>query len=133
LVYTLRYKRGIGAAQQSVIDPSPETIDFVLDEMLPGVDCFIVLYTNKKIENCCCIQSMIKKDNKPFIEYMVEVHFKSNGEYTFYRKYFLSVDEVKKMFRMFALGIIPVVDDWDDVTDEVNKIMKRQKLRNKNG
>jgi len=125
--YTLRYKRGVGVSEQNIKNPSPEMIELVLDELLPSLDYYIVLNSKPMVNNCDCLQTVIKWDDKPIIEFMVEVHFKVDGDFIYYRRYFSSIDEVKKMFRMFALGIIPDVVGWDDVTEEVKEAVRQNK------
>ena len=131
--YFLRYKRGAGANEQTVSNPSPEMIDFIISELIPGKDYYIVLSSKPHIKNCDCVQTVIKWDDKPVVEYLVEAHFKVDGDFIYYRKYFPDIDEVKKMFRMFALGVIPAVDSWDDVTEEIKEIVRLKKWEKKNG
>ena len=127
--YTLRYKRGVGANEQTEYNPSPEIIDFVIDELLPGMDYYIVLSSDERVKNCDCVQTVIKKeDDKPIIEFMVEAHFKTDDGFIYYRKYISEINEVKRLFRMFALEVIPDMNDWDDVTEEVIKSVEEQML-----
>jgi hypothetical protein len=132
--YKLRYKLGVGAVEQITSNPSPETIDSVIDELLPPMDHYIVLSSDERVKNCDCIQTVIKdKDDKPTIEYMVEVCFKNDEGFAFYRKYIGEINEVKRLFRMFALEVIPDIHGWDDVTEDVKKsIEKHKQERGKN-
>ena len=131
--YTLRYKHGVGANEQTEYNPSPEIIDSVINELLPGRDYYIVLSSDERVKNCDCVQTVIKWDDKPVVEYMIEVHFIKDGDFIYYRKYYSDAGAVKKMFRMFALGVIPAVDGWDDVTEEIKEIVRQKKCEKKNG
>jgi len=119
--YTLRYKRGVGAEEQNVKNPSPEIIELVINELLPAIDYYIVFISDQRINGYDCIQTVIIDDDKPVIEFMVEVHYKTDTDFIYYRKFFTDKYEVMKMFRMFAFGIIPDISDWEDVTEKVTR------------
>ena len=126
--YTLRYKRGAATNEQTEHNPSPEIIDFVIGELLPGVDHYIVLSSDKPVKNCDCVQTIIKGgDDKPVFEFLVEALLTTGDSFICHRIYINEIDEVKRLFRMFALGVIPDICDWDDVTEDVKRSIEKHK------
>ena len=71
---------------------------------------------------------VIRLDDKPDIEYQVELQ-KFNGDVvSFYRIYEHDIDNVQRYFRMYALGVLPDLSQWKDVTSEIwEKVAQQQK------
>ena len=104
---------------ETTTNPSPETIEQAIDDIIPARSNFVILEATPRLKDCDCIQTIIKWDDKPQIEYMVEAHFKYGENFTYYRRFTTDVDWLKKLFRMFALEEIPDVEGWEDATEDV--------------
>ena len=107
-------------------DPSPEMIDSAIDELLPVKNDFVVLVSKERVENCDFIQTTIRKDDcDTELTYQVEVRFQYTkeypGDFKQHKLYTTDLDYVKKMFRMFALEVIPDVTGWIDITEELKE------------
>jgi len=100
-------------------DPSPDVIDKAIGELLPIKYDFVVLVNKEPINNCEYVQTLIKQDNAPEIKYQLETRFVYENHFCHYQKFTMDAEEVKRMFRMFALGIIPKVDGWSDITADL--------------
>lgn len=123
MTFTLKYGRGKGVREQKITNPSPEMIEQTIKELLPGLDYYIVFQSEPPVNNYAYIQTAIERwDDKPEIKYMVEVNVKSDENFTQYRKYIKDENEVKRLFRMFALEKTPDVTDWKDVTEEIKNL-----------
>jgi len=122
-------------------DPTPEDIDRVIDELRPIKNNFVVLVSDPRIENCECIQTLIEQSNDSNgvfqddeIVYLVEVQFKysknkriEKGKFNQYAFHTSDVEKVKRMFRMFSLGVIPDVTGWKDITEVMNELIDKRK------
>ena len=102
-------------------DPSPEQIDKAIDELLPIQDDFVVLVNTEPINNCKYVQTLITSDNAPEINYQIETRFVYENHFSHYQIFIINEIEVKRMFRMFALGIIPNIDGWSNITADLMK------------
>ena len=122
--FALLYGRGKNVGRQTLTDPSPEMIEEAINELLPALDYFVVLESNPPIKNIAYVQTAIKNDNndKPEIMYIIEVNEKTDDSFIQYRRYAEDANEVKKLFRMFALGIIPDISEWENVTEEIKNL-----------
>ena len=112
-------------------NPSPEVIDRAIEELRPIQDNFVILIADPRIENCDCIQTLIKRGNDPDgvfksdeLVYLVEVQFVyskefEKGQFNQYSFHTSDMEEVKRIFRMFALGVIPDISGWKDITADV--------------
>ena len=111
-------------------DPSPEAIEEAINELLPMEDHFVILESGKKVANCSFIQTQIhdeKKDDNdtPIILFHVEVRFDYDKSlFKQYQTHISDIELVKKLFRMFALEVIPDVTGWIDITNDL--IRKRE-------
>ena len=38
------------------------------------------------------------------------------------------LEEVKRLFRVFAAGVIPEMNSWDDATEDIKKSVEKQML-----
>jgi len=101
----------------TVDDPTPERIDQAINDLIPAAFHFAILESNPPTDNCWYIQTFIVPNLKPEIKYMVESRFVYDDYYKHYRSYTTDTDMLKRMFRMFALGIIPDVIQWADITE----------------
>ena len=116
-----------------IIDPSPEAIEKAINELLPMKNHFVILDSEKKVENCSYIQTIISddkghEDDVPQITFCVELRFNYDKPlFKQYKTYVSDIDLVKKMFRMFALGIVPDVTGWIDITEEMNELSRKKK------
>ncbi|MCL2099090.1 MAG: hypothetical protein FWH24_01460 [Oscillospiraceae bacterium] len=110
-------------------NPSPEAIEQAIDGIIPAAFHFVILEANSRLNGCGCIQTIIKWDDKPQIDYMVEAHFKADGKFTYYRHYTTDADWLKKLFRLFALDIIPDVEGWEDATADVLRQIEKSRKK----
>ena len=108
-------------------DPSPEMIDLAMNEIIPARFHFVILESKPHTNNCVCIQTIIKLDDRPQINFMVEAHFKHGEKFAYYRCYTSDIDWLKRVFRMFALEEVPNTENWVDVTDEVIASINKSK------
>ena len=126
---------------RNIENPSPEDIDFTLDELRPMKNNFVILASDPRIENCDCIQTLIERNTDPDgvfkddeIVYLVEVQFIyskefEKGKFNQYAFQTANVKQVKKMFRMFALGVVPDISSWKDITEEITAIIDKKEER----
>lgn len=118
-----------GNKEGRIYDPTPEEIERAIDELMPIENDFFVLDSIEPINNCRMVQTIIdneKNDDSPKLRYHVETQFTyckeapfAEGNFTQYKKYTTDVNEVKMLFRMFALGETPDVTGWEDITAEI--------------
>ena len=127
MMYELRYSRGAGTKSQIVNNPSFELIDYLIDELFPVINYYIVLSTDEKVDDCDCIQTVFRLVGEHDIEYQVELLFKHEVGRSFYRKYTTDRSEVKGFFRLFLMEIIPDLKEWDNVTEEVEATLHKRK------
>jgi len=113
----------VGKGKRELYDPSPEEIDRAINELIPAPYHFVFMQSKARVENCDYIQTIIDDDHETLIRYCVEVRFQYTDNYPGDHKQCqlmtTDADNVKKMFRMFALGIVPNVDGWTDITEEL--------------
>lgn len=136
MAYTLEYGRGIAVSEQVKIDPSPEDIERVINELLPTIDHYAVLTADMPVNNFEYIQTAIHDNgDAPEIEFLVEARKKTNDGFVQYQTHIKDINEVKRLFRMFALERPPDITDWVDVTEEIKSLPsvdeQRKKLRKK--
>ncbi len=105
-------------------DPSPETIDKAVDELLPVEPNFLILETDEPIDCCEFVQTAIvwEDDETDIAElrYDLEVHFSDGKPYRQYGIETYDPEFVKRTMRMFALGVTPKIDsNWKDITNDI--------------
>lgn len=101
-------------------NPSPEMIDQAIDELIPVKFHFVVLEYDEPVQNCLYVQTLIENDNTPEIQYLLETRFVHDDDsFTHYQTFTTDEDELKRIFRMFALGVIPKTEGWKDITEDL--------------
>ena len=100
-------------------DPSLEVIDKAVGELLPIKDDFVVLVNTEPISNCEYVQTLITKDIAPEIRYQLETRFVYENHFCHYQRFTTDAEEIKRIFRMFALGIVPNIEGWSDITADL--------------
>jgi hypothetical protein len=123
--YTLTVLTGPGTSRL-IPDPPPEAIDWAIDAMLPVDDYFVILDTENPVERCAFVQTMlVEMDTAAEIKYMTEARFEYGEEYgenfKQYRLFSGDSEKVKTMFRLFALGKVPDISNWEDITGIIGK------------
>lgn len=110
-------------------NPSPETIDLIIGEIIPVEFHFAILQkAEKPVNDYWYIQTAMRFwGNDDVLVYDVEVHFLTEKSFLHYRKDFTDINAVKKMFRLFALGISPEITGWIDKTDYVKNMPSEKK------
>ena len=122
-----------GNSLPEIKNPSPEQIERALDDLIPAKDHFVILVSEEPVQNCAFIQTTIcwSVDTETGYYYYVDTRFNYDGErFNQYKCHMTNTNELKKMFRMFALGVIPDVTNWTDITEEM--IARRVEWRKKN-
>ena len=117
----------LGHGVNNIYDPSPEVIEQAINELIPVEDYFVILNAcENPAEHCEYLQTTLNNGedaDSPVMRYQVEARFeygnKLGQEYKHYQTFIPDVNVVKKMFRMFALGVVPRMDGWKDITDKV--------------
>ena len=123
-----------------VENPSPEEIDWAIGELRPIKGNHVILGVNPRIENCEFLQTLIEYENDPDgfftddeLVFLVQVQHKfvqskvlEKGGFKQYSFHTSDMDEVKRMFRMFALGVVPSVAGWKDITNELNALIDKR-------
>ena len=99
-------------------NPSPEEIEQAIDCLIPVMDQFVILEPELPVGNCAYIQTLIVKDKSPEIKYTLEARFEYSDKFTHLQRFVTDGDELKKIFRMFAHGVVPNTDGWTDMTAE---------------
>ena len=107
--------------KETIKNPSPEEIETAIDNLIPVIYRFVILKSEEPVQNCIFIQTLIVRNKAPELKYTVEVRFQYEDSFKQLQQYTTDVNELKKMFRMFALGIIPDTADWNDITEELIK------------
>ena len=116
-----------GGKIETITNPSPEMIEQTIDDLIPVRDHFVILESTPQLNDCVWIQTIIEWDDKPLINYSVEAHFKHGKKLAYYRRFTTDAEWLKKLFRMFALEVIPDIEGWEDVTNEVIAAIKKSK------
>ena len=104
-----------------IYNPSPEDIDKAIDELIPVKFFFVILENDEPIQNCAYIQTLITDDSTLDLRYLLEVRFVYESHFLHYQTVTTNADDLKKTFRMFALGVIPNVEGWTDITANLQK------------
>ena len=134
MTFTLTFIKGWDSGTNKLESPTPEMIEQAIDDLLPVRGYFVILESKQLVNSIEYIQTVIKDDDESTIEYLVEVHERTDESFIQHRKFFADVNEVKKMFRMFALELPPDVAGWEDVTAETKGLPPPEVQRkNSNG
>ena len=125
-----------GDKKQKLYDPSPEEIDTAINELLPVDYHFVILFSQARVGDCDFIQTTISEDDcDTKLNYHVEVRFQYTEEYpgNFSQHNYDTTDiaELKRMFRMFALGNIPDITGWEDITEKIKSLPSIEEQRGK--
>jgi hypothetical protein len=125
-----------GSEKRTLYDPSPEEIDTAINELLPVDYHFVVLFSQARVGNCDYIQTIICEDDcDTKLKYHVEVRFQYTknypGDFSQHKYYTTDIDEVKRLFRMFALGVIPDTSAWEDITENTKNLPSIEEQREK--
>ncbi|MDR2504388.1 MAG: hypothetical protein LBD82_08445 [Deltaproteobacteria bacterium] len=116
-----------GGVMTKFENPSPELIEHAIETIRPMYDNFIILDPEDLLEDCRFMQTAISlKKDTTVLEYIVELQF-AYGEaeiakgklFTQYQTLVGDVSVVKRLFRMFALGIVPDCRTWNDITQDM--------------
>jgi len=113
-------------------NPSPEQIERALDDLIPIKYHFVILASEEPVQNCSFVQTYIIRGSASeikHIKYLIETRFDhENKRFKQYEYLTADTNELKKMFRMFALGIIPDITGWTDITEDIlEEIAEREK------
>jgi len=90
------------------MDPSPELIEEAIDSLLPVLYYFVIIEPGEPVDGdgCKFIQTAIsQRDDTPILNYIVEAEFANGEPFTHYGTLMTDANEVKRLFRMFVLGI----------------------------
>ena len=125
--YRLNGCRGKG--HWKIYNPSPEEIDRAIDELLPAKYHFVIIDHNKCDENFWYIQATIVDcDKDSEIKYHVDTRIGYGDNIAVnckqYRYYTTDADELKRIFRMYVLGVRPDISYWEDYTEELENSFK---------
>jgi hypothetical protein len=118
--YKLIKNSGIG--RYNVFNPSPEEIEQFIDELIPVKYHFVILSSENKLNDY--IQTLAESDgSEKEIKYLVEIHFeygsKLGEDFKHYQYSTTNLSELKKMFRMYALDVLPDITEWKDITADI--------------
>ena len=135
---TKLYNTGISLSiAHKIFNPTPEEIEWAIDKLIPVLYHFVILLSDDKLNNY--MQTVATSGGlETEIEYLVEIRFEYGekiGESFKQLQYTTSnTDELKKMFRMYALDIIPNLASWKDVTEKIKNLPDLEtQRRNANG
>ena len=133
MTYSLIYRAG--GAENRIHDPTPEEIEQAIDIMIPVLNYYLILQEDE-CEKCghrfaSFVQMLIGREDSPKHIYYIEFHESpldellqcnhSKENRKVYSHSTTNEDETKRIFRMFALGVNPLLDNWNDVTERVFK------------
>jgi hypothetical protein len=111
---------------REVLNPTPEQIEQSIDALIPVLSHFVILSSDDEpVQNCEFVQTLILCRTDAKIEYLVEARFADGEAFKHYGHILTDVAELKRIFRLFALGIAPKVDAWRDITDKIIEECKR--------
>ena len=129
--YRLSYRAG--GAENRIVNPSPEQIEDAIDVMIPVKNYYLIL-AEESCAKCghgwaSCVQMVIDTNDSPTHTFHIEFqesplnelsqcdHSRENKKQ--YKFITANEDEVKRIFRMFALGVNPDISDWEDITEKI--------------
>ena len=104
---------------REIINPSPEVIERAIDELIPVKYHFVILEHDEPVQNCAYIQTRITLEDSTDIRYVLEARFIYGKQFEHYQKFTNDAEEIKKVFRMFALEEIPIIKGWADITADL--------------
>lgn len=135
MTFTLTF--GPGQGDKEYKNPSPELIDRAINELLPVRNHFVILAGNEPVVGVRFLQVILMNQENHDLLYLVELQhetgeaqFASGQRFSQYAYTTQNVDEVARLFRLFALGITPNLSQWTDITqDVIRQITASQKER----
>lgn len=118
MAYVLETCAGEGS-ERSFPNPTARMIDQAISDLVPEIYHYAILEVEPAIEKCAYVQTLIERDGKAKGLYLVETRFKFVDSFRHYRTLLNDADEVKRLFRKFAEGVVPSVAGWDDITGKM--------------
>lgn len=133
-------KLRLGRRSTEIENPSPEIIDQAIGELLPVRYYNVILDCEEPVNGFRFIQAVILMRGDPELKYVVEIQhevgetkFYNGTSFTQYALETTDVEAVKRMFRMFALGITPDISSWQDVSLELIEEFNEKKKDSRDG
>jgi hypothetical protein len=102
-----------GRQGEQIVNPSPEEIDDAVGLLLPMGYSFIQMIPEKPVSDCEYMQAMLVPDERHCLQYQVRVHMTYQKEGEVFIADLYNVECVKRMLRMYCLGIAPDVSNND--------------------
>ena len=118
----------LGRGEVKTLNPTLEMIEQIIDNLLPVQNYFMILKSEKPVQNCSFVQTLIpEEDDTTEILFLVEANFRHKGDKIF-RMFTTDSAKVKGIFVQYLSGIMPDVTGWEDVTE---KVFPKKRSRNK--
>jgi hypothetical protein len=122
---------GKGRTTKKIVNPSFEEIERAIDELIPDIDHFIIFDCESIFQDVQYVQVRIPTcENDTDGKYQIETRINCDDSLRGYKHYQLFVDDIeiaKSIFVMFAMGTIPTMDLWTDISDELAEKAKQKK------
>ena len=116
MAYIITVSVGDGITR-SIPNPSPEIIDDAIGNLIPVKFYYVILENSKPVNHCAFLQILMPTDMPDIKIYLVEARFNyPDDTYRMYKYFTSDSAELKRIFRMFALGVNPDITDWKDIT-----------------
>jgi hypothetical protein len=115
----------LGDSSEEYCNPTTRQIDAAVDTMSESREHFIIIDSKPPLHNCNYIQAAISlKDDSAlgsdsYLEYVIEAQFRSGKSLRQYSKLTVDINNVKRILRMYSLGVVPSVDEWEDITEDI--------------
>jgi hypothetical protein len=115
----------LGDSTEEYFNPTTRQVDAAVDTMSESRDNFIIIDSKPPPHDCNYIQAAISlKDDSAlgsdyYLEYVIEAQFGSGEALRQYSKLTADINNVKRILRMYSLGVVPSVDEWEDITEDI--------------
>jgi hypothetical protein len=102
-----------GRQGEQIVNPSPEEIDEAVGLLLPMQYSLVQIMPEKPVSECEFIQAMLVLDERHRLQYQVRVHMTYQKEGEAFIADLYNVELVKRILRLYCLGIAPDVSNND--------------------
>jgi hypothetical protein len=115
----------LGDSSKEYYNPTTRQINAAIDTMSESREHFIIIDSKPPLHDCNYIQAAIslKEDSELgsdyYLEYVVEAQFKRGESLKQYSMLTADINNVKRILRMYSLGVVPSVDEWEDITEDI--------------
>ena len=132
--YQIIYCAGTSTGSLFYGNPSPELIDNCINELIPVKDRFVILEPSKRVNGFTLLQVIMNRHPGVGLLYWVEARLVDDeGNWEQYGLDFSDIEEVKKMFRLFAHEVTPDISSWENITEQLQQELLEKKQKKSDG